>query len=34
VTPVDPSLVQPHESQTMESEPSETAPALSKHDWL
>jgi Tat protein translocase TatB subunit len=34
VTPVDPSLVQPHESQIMESEPSETAPALSKHDWL
>lgn len=34
VTPVDPSMVQPHESPTMEPEPSEAAPALSKHDWL
>jgi Tat protein translocase TatB subunit len=34
VTPVDPSLVQPHASQTIEPESSEAAPALSKHDWL
>lgn len=34
VTPVDPSLVQPHASKTIEPESSEAAPALSKHDWL
>ena len=34
VTPVDPSLVQPHASNAIEPESSEAAPALSKHDWL
>jgi Tat protein translocase TatB subunit len=34
VTPVDPSLVQPHASKTTEPESSGAAPALSKHDWL
>lgn len=34
VTPVDPSLIEPHASPARKTEASEATPALSKQDWL